>query len=170
MSGKDGDNLTLYGQPLASRLLLGTALYPSPDILRRAVEVAKPGVLTVSLRRESGSGGSAGQGFWELVKGLGLRILPNTAGCHTAREAITTAQMARELFETDWIKLEVIANDDTLQPDVFGLVEAAGVLSRDGFKVFPYCTEDLSVAERLLSAGCRLLCLGPPPSARRAAS
>ena len=71
MSGKDGDNLTLYGQPLASRLLLGTALYPSPDILRRAVEAAKPGVLTVSLRRESGSGGSAGQRFWELVKGLG---------------------------------------------------------------------------------------------------
>ena len=157
MNGKDGDNLTFYGQPLTSRLLLGTALYPSPDILRRAVEAAKPGVLTVSLRRESGSGGSAGQGFWELVKGLGLRILPNTAGCHTAREAITTAQMARELFETDWIKLEVIANDDTLQPDVFGLVEAAGALSRDGFKVFPYCTEDLSVAERLLSAGCQLL-------------
>jgi thiazole synthase len=157
MNGNDGDNLTLYGQPLTSRLLLGTALYPSPDILRRAVEAAKPGVLTVSLRRESGSGGSAGQGFWELVKSLGRPILPNTAGCHTAREAITTAQMARELFETDWIKLEVIANDDTLQPDVFGLVEAAGVLSRDGFKVFPYCTEDLSVAERLLSAGCQLL-------------
>jgi thiazole synthase len=157
MNGKDGDNLAFYGQPLTSRLLLGTALYPSPDILRRAVEAAKPGVLTVSLRRESGSGGSAGQGFWELVKSLGRPILPNTAGCHTAREAITTAQMARELFETDWIKLEVIANDDTLQPDVFGLVEAAGVLSRDGFKVFPYCTEDLSVAERLLGAGCQLL-------------
>jgi thiazole synthase len=157
MNGKDGDNLTFYGQPLTSRLLLGTALYPSPDILRRAVEAAKPGVLTVSLRRESGSGGSAGQGFWELVKSLGRPILPNTAGCHTAREAITTAQMARELFETDWIKLEVIANDDTLQPDVFGLVEAASALSRDGFKVFPYCTEDLSVAERLLGAGCQLL-------------
>jgi len=151
-----GDPLILYGEPLDSRLLLGTALYPSPDILRRAVEVARPGVLTVSLRRESGSGG-AGQGFWEVVKGLGRRILPNTAGCHTAREAITTAQMARELFETDWIKLEVIANDDTLQPDVFGLVEAAGVLTRDGFKVFPYCTEDLGVAERLLGAGCQLL-------------
>jgi thiazole synthase len=91
------------------------------------------------------------------VKGLGARILPNTAGCHTAREAITTAQMARELFETDWVKLEVIANDDTLQPDVFGLVEAAQVLARDGFKVFPYCTEDLSVAERLLGAGCEVL-------------
>ncbi|MGB9025716.1 MAG: thiazole synthase, partial [Rhodomicrobium sp.] len=141
------EGLTLYGELLPSRLLLGTALYPSPDILRRAAEAARPAVLTVSLRRESGSGSGAGQRFWELVKSLGRRILPNTAGCHTAREAITTAQMARELFETDWIKLEVIANDDTLQPDVFGLVEAAGALSRDGFKVFPYCTEDLSVAE-----------------------
>ncbi len=157
MNGNGGDSLTLYGEHLDSRLLLGTALYPSPEILRRAAEAAKPAVLTVSLRRESGSGGDAGQRFWELVRSLGPRILPNTAGCHTAREAITTAQMARELFETDWIKLEVIANDDTLQPDVFGLVEAAGVLSRDGFKVFPYCTEDLSVAERLLGAGCQLL-------------
>jgi thiazole synthase len=151
-----GDPLVFYGESLDSRLLLGTALYPSPEILRRAVEAAKPAVLTVSLRRESGSGGS-GQGFWDVVKGLGARILPNTAGCHSAREAITTAQMAREVFETDWIKLEVIANDDTLQPDVFGLVEAAGTLARDGFKVFPYCTEDLGVAERLLGAGCQLL-------------
>ena len=151
-----GDPLVLYGESLDSRLLLGTALYPSPEIMRRAVEAAKPAVLTVSLRRESGSGG-AGQGFWEVVKSLGVRILPNTAGCHTAREAITTAQMAREVFETDWIKLEVIANDDTLQPDVFGLVEAAAALARDGFKVFPYCTEDLGVAERLLGAGCQLL-------------
>ena len=84
-------------------------------------------------------------------------MLPNTAGCRTAREAITTAQMARELFGTDWIKLEVIGNDDTLQPDVFGLVEAAGALARDGFKVFPYTTEDLSVAERLQRAGCEVI-------------
>jgi thiazole synthase len=151
------DRLALYGDTLPSRLLLGTALYPSPETMRRAVEAARPAVLTVSLRRESGSGASAGQGFFALVKSLGLRILPNTAGCHTAREAITTAQMARELFETDWVKLEVIANDDTLQPEVFGLAEAAAALTRDGFKVFPYCTDDLSVAERLLNAGCQLL-------------
>ena len=79
--------------------------------------------------------------------------MPNTAGCRTAKEAITTAQMARELFETDWIKVEVIANDDTLQPDVFGLVEARAALIREGFKVFPYTTEDLGVAERLLAVG-----------------
>jgi thiazole synthase len=73
------------------------------------------------------------------------------------KEAVTTAQMAREVFSTDWIKLEVIANDDTLQPDVFGLAEAAAVLNADGFKVLPYTTEDLSVAERLLNAGCQVL-------------
>jgi thiazole synthase len=154
---KRSDGFSIYGEVLASRLLLGTALYPSPDIMRRAVEAAAPSVLTVSLRRESSRNAGAGQRFWELVKGLGVRLLPNTAGCHTPREAIATAQMGRELFETDWVKLEVIANDDTLQPDVIGLVEAAEVLSRDGFKVFPYCTEDLSVAGRLLSAGCQVL-------------
>jgi thiazole synthase len=86
-----------------------------------------------------------------------VNVLPNTAGCRTAREAITTAQMARELFDTAWIKLEVIANDDTLQPDLFGLVEAAEALSKDGFDVFPYTTEDLGAAERLVAAGCRVL-------------
>ncbi len=84
-------------------------------------------------------------------------MLPNTAGCRTAKEAVTTAQMAREVFATSWIKLEVIGEDDTLQPDVFGLVEAAGILARDGFQVFPYTTEDLVVAEKLLGAGCEVL-------------
>jgi thiazole synthase len=86
-----------------------------------------------------------------------LRVLPNTAGCHTVKEAVTTAHMARELFDTKWIKLEVIRDDDTLQPDIFGLVEAARVLSDDGFEVFPYTTEDLVVADRLVEAGCRVL-------------
>ncbi len=151
------DSFILYGKAIASRLLLGTALYASPEVMSAAVAAARPNVLTVSLRRESSRDAGAGQRFWDLVKSFGAYLLPNTAGCHTAREAITTAQMAREIFETDWIKLEVIANDDTLQPEVFGLAEAAEVLSRDGFKVFPYCTEDLSVAERLLSAGCEVL-------------
>jgi thiazole synthase len=84
-------------------------------------------------------------------------MLPNTAGCHTAKEAIATAEMARELFGTSWVKLEVIANDDTLQPDLFGLVEAAQVLAADGFDVLPYTTEDLSAAERLVAAGCTVL-------------
>ena len=150
------DALAAYGVPLASRMLLGTAGYPSPAVLAAAVEASGASVVTVSLRRES-AGGGTGQKFFDLIQSLGVRVLPNTAGCRSARDAITTAQMAREVFGTDWIKLEVIANDDTLQPDVFGLVEAATELSRDGFKVFPYSTEDLSVAERLQRAGCQVI-------------
>jgi len=120
--------LTLYGQSFSSRLLLGTAQYPSPESLKQAVKASGAEIVTVSLRRESARA-LTGQGFWALIEELGCRVLPNTAGCRTAKEAIATAQMARELFGTDWIKLEVIANDDTLQPDLFGLVEAAAALS-----------------------------------------
>jgi thiazole synthase len=148
--------LNFYGTELSSRLFLGTAQYPSPAILARAVEAAGSQVVTVSLRRESGAA-LAGQGFWSIIQGLGVRVLPNTAGCHSAHEAVTTAQMAREVFGTPWIKLEVIGNHDTLQPDVFELVAAARILAADGFEVFPYTTEDLVVAERLLDAGCRVL-------------
>ena len=86
-----------------------------------------------------------------------MRVLPNTAGCYTVKEAVTTAQMAREIFDTAWIKLEVIGEADTLQPDVFGTVEAARILSDEGFEVFPYTTEDLIVCERLVEAGCKVL-------------
>jgi thiazole synthase len=148
--------LTLYGVALPSRLLLGTAGYPSPHVLSRAVETSGAGIVTASLRREQARGRS-GERFLDLVRSLGVRFLPNTAGCRTVKEAVTTAQMAREVFATDWVKVEVIANDDTLQPEVIGLVEAAGILSREGFKVLPYTTEDLSIAERLLAAGCQVL-------------
>lgn len=148
--------LTLYGVELTSRMLIGTAQYPSPQVLAKAVEASRAGIVTVSLRREQARG-RTGERFLELINALGVRVLPNTAGCHTVKDAVTTAQMAREVFGTDWIKLEVIANDDTLQPEVFGLVEAAAILSADGFKVLPYTTEDLSVAERLLGTGCRVL-------------
>ena len=146
----------LYGRSFTSRLLLGTAGYSSPDILRQAVEASGAEIVTVSLRRESARA-RTGQGFWELIEKLGVRVLPNTAGCRTPKEAITTAKMARELFGTPWIKLEVIANDDTLQPDLFGLIEAATVLCAEGFEVLPYTTEDLSAAERLVAAGCAAL-------------
>jgi thiazole synthase len=125
--------------------------------MTQAVKASGACIVTVSLRREMARAGNGGQRFFDLVKALGVRVLPNTAGCRTPKEAIATAQMARELFATDWIKLEVIGNDDTLQPDLFGLVEAAGVLGRDGFKVFPYTTEDLIAAERLVGAGCQVL-------------
>jgi thiazole synthase len=148
--------LTLYGARVDSRLLLGTARYPSPQVMSQAVKASGAGAVTVSLRRETARGGT-GQRFFDLIKSLGVRVIPNTAGCRTPKEAIATAQMARELFGTDWVKLEVIGNDDTLQPDLFGLVEAAAALSTDGFKVFPYTTEDLIAAERLLAAGCQVL-------------
>jgi len=142
-----------YGVTLDSPLMLGTAQYPSPAVMQQAFAASRASVATVSLRRESGQG----QAFGQMVRDLGIHILPNTAGCHNAREAITTAQMAREIFETNWIKLEVIGHADTLQPDPFGLLEAAETLSADGFDVFPYTTEDQVLAQRLIDAGCRVL-------------
>ena len=128
--------MRLYDVDLASRLLLGTAQYPSPQVLTDAVQASGSEVLTVSLRRETAAG--SGAGFWDMLRQTGARILPNTAGCHTVQDAVTTAQMAREIFDTPWIKLEVIGHGDTLQPDVFALVETARNLSGDGFQVFPY--------------------------------
>ena len=148
--------MEVYDVDITSRLLLGTAHYPSPAILADAVRASGTQIVTVSLRREAG-GGTAGEGFWSLIRDLGVRVLPNTAGCHSAKEAVTTAQMAREMFGTSWIKLEVIGDNDTLCPDVFGLIEAARVLCADGFDVFPYTTEDLMTAEKLIDAGCEIL-------------
>ncbi|MEM1007138.1 MAG: thiazole synthase [Pseudomonadota bacterium] len=142
-----------YGTRLSNPLMLGTAQYPSPAILEQAFRDSGAGVATVSLRRESGGG----QTFWQMIRDLGVRILPNTAGCHTVKEAVTTAHMAREVFDTSWIKLELIGHTDSLQPDVFQLVEAARILTEDGFEVFPYTTDDLIVGERLLAAGCEVL-------------
>ncbi|PPQ38060.1 thiazole-phosphate synthase [Rhodoblastus acidophilus] len=150
------DPLNFYGVTLQSRLLVGTSQYPSPAILADALAASKTEVVTVSLRREAG-GSRAGEGFWGLIRETGLRVLPNTAGCRTVKEAVTTAHMARELFATKWIKLEVIGDDDLLAPDPFGLVEAARILCDEGFEVFPYMTEDLLLADRLVEAGCRVL-------------
>ena len=148
--------MRLYGTEIASRLMLGTAQYPSPRVLTDAFRRSGAGIATVSVRREAG-GERAGSAFWDIVRDLGVAVLPNTAGCHSVREAVTTAQMARELFDTDWIKLEVIGHADTLQPDPFGLLEAARILTEDDFKVFPYTTEDVVLAGRLLDAGCEVL-------------
>ncbi|MDL2408228.1 thiazole synthase [Rhizobium calliandrae] len=148
--------LDLYGTQIGSRLLLGTARYPSPAVLADAVMRSRTEIVTVSLRRET-AGGRNGGAFFDMIRALGVRVLPNTAGCHGVSEAVLTAKMAREVFQTNWIKLEVIGNHDTLQPDVFALVEAARVLSTEGFEVFPYTTDDLVVAERLLEAGCKVL-------------
>lgn len=151
------DGLALYGRTFPGRLLLGTAAYPTADILRRSIEAAAPAMITVSLRRAGAAGEAHGQSFWQLLQEMNIPILPNTAGCQSVQEAVATAQMAREVFETDWIKLELIGDDDTLQPDVFLLAEAAAALIKDGFKVLPYCTEDLIACRRLLDAGCEAL-------------
>lgn len=148
------DTLVLYGESFASRLLLGTARYPSPSVLEAAVRRARPAMLTASLRRQGSQAAEAGRGFWELLRALQVPVLPNTAGCHSVQEALTTAQMAREVFGTPWIKLELIGDDYTLQPDTLHLVDAAAQLIRDGFKVLPYCTEDLVLCQRLVDVGC----------------
>ena len=151
----DADALVLYGQAFDSRLLLGTARYPSPAVLEAAVRRARPAMVTASLRRQGAQPAAAGEAFWELLARLGVPVLPNTAGCYSVEEALTTAHMAREVFGTPWIKLEVIGDDYTLQPDIFGLVQAAGQLIRDGFHVLPYATDDLLVCQRLVDVGCQ---------------
>ncbi len=149
------DNWHLFGQEFTSRLLLGTALYPSPQVMQQAITASGAEIITVSLRRQAL--GTEQNTFWNMIKELGLQLLPNTAGCHSTQEAVTLAKMAREVFETNWIKLEVIGDDYNLQPDPFLLVEAADLLVKDGFHVLPYCTDDLILCQRLLDIGCEVL-------------
>lgn len=141
---------------LQSRFFLGTAGYPSPLVLQAAIAASGTQVVTVGLKRQLAQGGAPND-FYTLIRETGARLLPNTAGCRTAREAVTLAHMARELFDTHWIKLEVVGDEYTLQPDPFELVQAAGELVREGFEVFPYCTDDLMICQRLLDVGCRIL-------------
>ena len=144
---------------LTSRFLLGTARYPSPQTLRQAMLVSGSQVVTVGLKRQLAGGGD--NGFVQMIRATlqetGARLLPNTAGCTTAREAVQLAHMARELYGTPWVKLEVVGDDYTLQPDPAQLLDAARELAREGFTVFPYCTDDLVTCKRLLDAGCPLL-------------
>jgi thiazole synthase len=151
------DQLNLYGRHFSSRLILGTARYESPRQLADAIRAADPALLTVSLRRQLPGKKDAGQAFWDLLRETRKPILPNTAGCHTAREAVATACMARELFETTLVKLEVIGDEVNLQPDPFALVDAATELVKLGFQVLPYCTEDWVLCMRLMDAGCEVL-------------
>lgn len=155
----DDDTWQIGDVTLHSRFLLGTAGYPSPQVLREAIAAAQTQIVTVGLKRSLAAAGD--NGFIAIVRQAlhetGARLLPNTAGCRTAREAVQLAQMARELYDTPWIKLEVVGDEHTLQPDPFELLAAAGQLVREGFTVFPYCTDDLVLCRRLLDAGCPLL-------------
>lgn len=148
--------LELYGKPFDSRLLVGTALYPSPALMRESVRESGAEIVTLSLRRQ-GPEQRQGRILWDYIRESGCQLLPNTAGCKTPREAIALAEMSREIFRTDWLKLEVVGDDYNLQPDPYGLVEAARELVERGFKVLPYCTDDLLVCRKLLDVGCEVL-------------
>lgn len=144
---------------LHSRFLLGTAGYPSPQVLHDAIVAAQTQVVTVGLKRTLAAAGDNGFVAFvrQALRATGARLLPNTAGCRSAREAVQLAQMARELYDTPWLKLEVTGDEHTLQPDPFELLAAATELVREGFVVFPYCSDDLVLCRRLLDAGCPLL-------------
>ncbi len=148
--------LTIYGRKFNSRLLIGSALYPSPEIMTKAIIASNSEVVTLSLKRQNPSA-QAGADIWQKIQDLGLTLLPNTAGCKNAEEAYTLAQMSREIFQTDWIKLEVIGDDYNLQPDPIELLKSTEQLLKAGFKVLPYCTDDLVLCQRLYEVGCEVI-------------
>jgi thiazole synthase len=154
--------LTIAGRQFNSRLLLGTALYPTLEIMQQAIATAQAEIVTVSLRRQAADP-KAGETFWDHIKTLGRQVLPNTAGCQTAQEAITTALMAREIFNTHLIKLELVGDNYTLQPNPFELVTACAELITQGFEVLPYSTDDLVVCQKLVDLGCKVIMPGAAP-------
>jgi len=154
------DPLIIAGQSFSSRLIMGTGGAPSLEVLGRALDASGTELTTVAMRRvEPAARGSV----FEVLRARGIRPLPNTAGCHTAGEAVLTARMAREALGTDWVKLEVIADERTLLPDPVELIDAAHVLVADGFTVLPYANDDPILARRLEQAGCAaVMPLGAP--------
>src|SRR5512132_706490 len=154
------DPLVIAGQAFASRLVMGTGGATSLDALERALVASATEMATVALRRTSPD---ARGSVLDVLARVGCKVLPNTAGCFTARDAVRTARLAREAFETDWVKLEVIGDDRTLFPDAVQLVEAAETLVDDGVTVLPYTNDDPILARRLEEAGCAaVMPLGSP--------
>jgi thiazole synthase len=152
--------MIIDGVQLPSRLLLGTGGYPNRQVMLDALSAGNAAAVTVSIRRIDLAGG-----LESMLDTLGdkYRLLPNTAGCATARDAVLTAQLAREALDTDWIKLEVIGDRETLYPDVPELLRAASELVADGFKVLPYTTDDPVTAQKLEDLGCvAVMPLGSP--------
>jgi thiazole synthase len=155
-----GEPFTIAGQVFTSRLLLGTGGIPSLEVLERAVLASGTELVTVALRRVEASSSGA---LLEVLDRCGVRLLPNTAGCRTAREAVLAARLAREAFDTSWVKLEVIGDEITLLPDAVELLEAADQLVADGFTVLAYTTDDPVLGARLADAGCAaVMPLGSP--------
>jgi thiazole synthase len=152
--------LTIAGETFASRLILGSARYPNTQVLLDSLEASGTELVTVALRRVGLHGG--GENLYDLLRER-WRILPNTAGCYTARDAVLTARLAREALDTNWIKLEVLGDDETLYPDVEQLLEAARELVNDGFIVLPYTSDDPIIARKLEEIGCAaVMPLGAP--------
>src|ERR671929_1427433 len=145
------DPFVVGGETLRSRLLLGTGGFRSLDTLAAAIEASGTELVTVALRRIDPSQRGS---IVDVLDGAGVALLPNTAGCFTARDAVLTAKLAREAFETDWIKLEVIGDEHTLLPDAPALLEAAEELVDEGFTVLPYTNDDPILARRLEDVGC----------------
>jgi len=158
--GDVDDQFVIAGQVLASRLILGTGGAPSLDVLDAAVVASGTSMCTVAMRRlDATTSGSV----LDVLERRGVRVLPNTAGCRTAREAVLTAQLGREAVQTDWVKLEVVADDVTLLPDPVELLDAAADLVADGFVVLPYTNDDPVLARRLQQVGCAtVMPLGSP--------
>ena len=154
------DDLVIAGEHFRSRLILGTGGAPSHDILEDAVLASGTEIVTVAMRRITRSGTGS---VLDVVERTGCRVLPNTAGCYTARDAVVTARLAREALETNWIKLEVIADERTLLPEPVDLLDAAEQLVEDGFVVLPYANDDPVLAHRLEDVGCAaVMPLGAP--------
>ena len=152
--------MQVAGIELPGRLWIGTGGLTSTRLVGEIVEAARPGLVTVSVRRTSDTGSG---GLLDTLRGLGVRILPNTAGCLSAREAVLTAQLAREALETDWVKLEVVGDETSLMPDAVELLDAAETLVRQGFTVLPYTSADPVLARRLVDVGCAaVMPLGSP--------
>lgn len=156
------DTLNIYGTELQSRLLIGSAMYPSIDVMQASIKASEAGIVTLSMSRqnpqtEQDEQSSGGATFWDSINELGLHLLPNTAGCHSVDQAVNMARMGRELFQTDWVKLELVGDDFNLQPNPIDLVKATEILLNEGFKVLPYCTDDLVIARTLIELGCEVI-------------
>lgn len=153
------DALTIAGRTFRSRLILGSGGFGTIERFRAALDASAPELVTVALRRVEHTTG----GLYDVIRDAGCDVLPNTAGCYSAREAVTTARLAREAFETPWLKLEVIGDRRTLLPDPIELVRAAEDLANDGFIVLPYTNDDPIIARRLVDVGCAaVMPLGSP--------
>ncbi len=156
------DGLSIAGTTYGSRLIIGTARYPNMQVMLDAIRASGAEIVTVGIRRINLED-SSGESLIDLINREKYTLLPNTAGCFTARDAVLTARLAREALETDLIKLEVIGDENTLFPDVAGLLEAADELIQDGFTVLPYCNDDPVTCKKLEDVGCAaVMPLGAP--------